>query len=366
MRRTLFVFFIAFFLLGNMNNGAEAAKKSKKSKKKDPQLSFTLIMKAVYDDNVFRYADAEKKDFENHIDSERYPIETIDDLILSTTLDADYRAQLLKGHTTLFSLRLTQYQFWQNKGKDYMSWSFSMIQYFSPQTNFRFNYYYLPERYFRHYYDEDLGTISSATSHAEFGYEQHLLSGRIEHQFFEKLTLSAYYKYGKDYYEENFEEYDAENNSFGIGLKTLITKRADLRCGYGYKESRPKGYDETGETLENSDDRDYSYDQDEFFVRLSLRYLKILSRRPTVYFDFRYRKRDFMTDKSTDDYHYGREDKDYQYRVGTRAQLTDRLNGELFFHYQKRDVDIPLDVDIQEVKNFDRRRFGVGLTYQWQ
>lgn len=351
----VFVIMLAFLMWDGWANPAHC----------DSPFSVTLIFDATYDDNIFRYADDEMSDFENNIDPERYPIETTDDLIFSTAIDVDYRDYFWGGHTTLFSARLTQYQFWQNKRKDYQSLSLTAIQYFSPQTNVRFNYYFLPERYLRHYYDEDLGSLSNATSHVPYVYEKHQVTAEFEQEFFEKMTADVYYKYARDIYDENFEEYDADDHIFGLDLEFDVTRSISLEAGYEFETSEAKGYDEPGETLETSDDRDYAYEEDTFSGGLSFRLPRSLPHRPRLNIDYSYRVRDFVTDKVADEYHYGREDTESILRLELDMRINRNWSYEFAYTFQDRDVDVPLRQQIQEVKNFTRNRIGFEVSYSW-
>ena len=82
------------------------------------ELSFT------YDDNVFRYADADIDRFVNNIEPYRYPIETYDDLITTLQMHAKIRSKLIMNSSTTFNLRIRGNLYYQNSIKDYASLSF--------------------------------------------------------------------------------------------------------------------------------------------------------------------------------------------------------------------------------------------------
>ena len=334
-----------------------------KKTKNNVDLSGLVIFKTAYDDNIFQYSDSEKNDFENGIDPERYPIETTDDLIFTTVFDLDYKTRL-KGHTTLLSARFTQYQYWQNKDKDYESFSFSAIQYFSPKTTIRFNYYFLPEKYFRHYYDEDLSATLTASAFVPFAYKEHQFSLGLSHSF-KKIDLKLYTKYGFELYEENFREYDSDFFTAGLSGDLKLTRKIGLFADVSYIKCNSKGYDQVGERASTSDDRDYSHEQNNYLAGIRFQLPKIAKKSNQVSFSGEFRKRVFTTDKTSDNYHYQREDDDLQLEAEYTLQINKSWSLELSTQFTQRDVDVPLQQEIQEVKDFTRKRVEISVTYGW-
>lgn len=324
-----------------------------------------IAFKTAFDDNIFQYSDGEIDEFEAGQAIERYPIETRDDLILSVFFDVGYRTYLWDGHTTLFKLRYAQYQYWQNKERDYQSFSLTAMQYFSPSTHLRINYYVAPEKYFRHYFDEDIGDITTADSFLPFTYKEHQLSAGIQHQIVKPLTLELYTKFGFEIFEEHFTEYDSDFFVLGGELEYRLSKQIRIRGGYAFLDTDCDGYDDAGETLATSDDKEYSHEENQYSGGITVRLPRIMKKSNTFSIDYRYRERNFTTEKDNDYYHYGRQDKDYTYTFGYHLRLNKHWQVSLEYDYQNREVDVPLLEEINEVKDFTRQRVEFGIAYDW-
>ena len=74
----------------------------------------------------------------------------------------------------------------------------------------------------------------------------------------------------------------------------------------------------------------------------------------------------FTSQKSLEDdpYHVGRIDRVWQFQLAWDKELPNGVDMQVGWKYARRRVESPWDGDIHEDKDYDQRRYWIGLTYK--
>ena len=291
----------------------------------------------TYDSNPFRYSDKDIDLFDRGSYPYRFPFKTRDDLKIRTRLDI----RRFKGRAG-FRLTIANSAYLSNREKSSI--------YLGALLKYRSLYLqasYLPDFLIRYYPDYDSGsTIYLPCYYTEAKAEIGIIALR------RPLRITAFGLAGKRAYPDNFREYDTGFLGAGLRLKKKLSK-AEVKISYMFDRGVARGYDEEGETRENSDDADISYRRHTLAFGFD-RNLGSLS----LALEYRFRSKDFT---GKDLWHRDRTDRDNRFTLTVERPLNNRLSLSAGYTFEMRSTDSPYSDSIEEVKSYKRHLFGLGF-----
>jgi hypothetical protein len=345
-----------------------AASPAKPKKKKSPwQTSVKVGLETIYDDNFLRYSD----DFQTDLLSGEYPhkyqAEQIDSHIFAPSLDMYVQRKMFDMGKTRARFKVKSWRYVQGFLKTNTSFDYQIRQFLSGGRSLEVGYNYAPEQYIRELSDHPPGTgVDDETPYGEFRYTRNVFTMTWRQKLHKKVSLKLFMHRSLRYYNKPYMENDIKD----LGLRTTVSWKAHkewtITADYGYADAPARGWDTIGETRENSDDSNPSYNQDmyQLAVAWSPKWAKPVFNKVDV--RGRYQVAWFTSPKSVEDdpYHAGRIDRVYQTRIAFNRKLPHGVDMQVGFQYAMREVESPWDGDISEDKNYDQRRYWIGLTYK--
>ena len=247
-------------------------KTPKKTKKPVWQLDGGFSLDVIYDDNICRYSDDTLGSFKSGERPEKFAIETYDDLILSPTIQFELARALLFKKRTRFRVRYRRWDYVRNSIKANQEINLRFRQTFRRYDYLEATYTYAPDSYIKELSDRPPFTSRSVPRvYQNFLITRNAFLLRYRYRHARWLSLLGDVGRTLRFYNRPFLENDLWEWNFGV--------RGDIRWGsftttldYGYANVKARGYDEIGESLEDSDnDGDGSYEKDTFRIRFTYR-----------------------------------------------------------------------------------------------
>ena len=324
------------------------------------RLSFT------YDNNVFKYSSDDIDKFVNNIEPYRYPIETYDDFITSIQIQGKIRSEIIENNSSTFNLKIKGNLFYQNREKNYESYTFSIWQKAGKNGHILLRYLLLPKFLIRHYADFDIDTPFSYPYFTKCTFTKH--DAKIEggYTFFKTTDISFFFSHEINDYVKNFDEYDTKKNTFGISASRPFGAVFTPSFRYSYSKANAVAIDEPGERKETSDDSDISNDEDTFILSTDYDFTKSFP--VLLQADVEYTRRIYTTDKPilVDPFHAGREDKKVLFRLQCSLIPTQRISFDIGYIFETKSIFSPYNVElIEEVKNYTKSTFfsNIQISY---
>ena len=329
--------------------------------------SATFGLETIYDDNFLRYSDDYLDVFHAGTDPYKFKIERQDCHILAPSFEVEARRELVALGETRLRFRWKRWQYVQESIKTNSGYSWYVRQFLPGGRSFELSYSYAPEQYIRQLSDEPPW---EAPSHPlvwdEFRYTRNEFALVYRDRFSRDLTWKLDLSRTLRYYNQPF----MENDIFSWGARgTLYWRaRADWRVtfDYGFEHGPARGYDEVGESLEVSDNSDPSYDQDLYQVEVAWSPKWARRAFTSLALSGQYQAYWYTSLKSldADPYHVGRKDNVYSLELTLDRPVAGGVDGVFGFKFSQRTVDSPWQGDIAEDKDYDQRRYWIGLSYK--
>ena len=357
------------------SEAAESPPPPKKStkKKRAPLIKVfgSFGLEAIYDDNVFRFSPENLYDFRSGQKPEKFKLDTYDDFILSPSLTLDFERPVFGKNSTGFRVKYTLYQYFSNPEKTNSSWWLRLRQPTWGRDAVEFHYFHSPWYYIREMSDRPpFSSMAQPLQWIAFDGTRNAFrlaySKRISRTFWGRLEGERVMRF----YNKPFMENDNwEWNISGI-LFTTLSRRWRLTTEYTYSNTKARGYDAVGETLETSDDGDGSYERD--YYRVGLRYRP--RRSVWIFRDAevtgKYMIYYFTSEKPyyEDSTHRGREDKNWsaEIELGTE-KIWGPVSMGIGYRFSKRSstsTSTQVGADsIEEDKNYEYNRYWIGAIY---
>ncbi|MBD3336653.1 MAG: hypothetical protein GF355_14165 [Candidatus Eisenbacteria bacterium] len=344
------------------------AKKSGKSKGHAP-ITFRgkLDVEIIYDDNIVRYSNDYLDDFRHGRYPYKFAVETYDDLILSPTIDFEWRKAIITNRQTRLRFRYTRWEYTTNRIKNNEAYSIRLYQPTWGRDHWDFGFYVAPLSYIRQLPDHPPFTPSSHDQWVPFKYTYNSLYTKYHRRLNSDFRIDLRLGRTIRYYNRPLMENDNWEWNYGARLYWYMSRKWRLTLEYRYSDVEARGADSVGESRGTSDDSDPSYERDSFELDLRYRPPKgqlwivdemILWMGYMAYY--------FTSDKVLyrDPYHVGRLDEFY------RAELefdTEKIYGPINlyggYRYTERTTSAPWKGDIAEDKDYVSNRFWIGVHY---
>ncbi len=317
------------------------------SKADRPVINLAADIQFTYDDNIFLYSENDLKDFQRSIRPYRFTFETSDDFITTLTGSIKLRQKLINQKPTLFSLLYRQHIYAINRVKSYQLFSLNISQNLIKPLTIEIGYLFLPKYLIRYYKDPTSQTSPSDYIGCEFA--EHLFSIELIYRFKRKLSFTPFYKFEMDNYISKFDYYDTKANRFGLNGSYQLQPIISFRGKFEYKIANAEG-----------PVPDISYDQFAWSIGLQI------GKNLKVGVTYGQEQRDFVTDNlpDIDPFHFSRKDKTRNLKITLVIPLTRAIWIDAGYESEKRDVSSPYKETIDEVKDYQNNRFGLGINFR--
>ena len=175
-------------------------------------------IKSTYNSNVLKLSDADISRFKNENDTEKFKINTVDDLIVSTKAVIGIKHTEFIGHTQIAKITLKYDKYISNEMKDEGAIGIDTRRFFSRKVNLYLGYFYYPQIYINRY-----RSVLDDAYH-DFTYAKNVYTGKLSWKIHSKLNLNYKCEFSQVYYDEYFTEYDSDNleNTFGLTFLTCL------------------------------------------------------------------------------------------------------------------------------------------------
>jgi len=312
-----------------------------------PIINLAADIQFTYDDNIFLYSENDLKDFQRSIRPYRFPFETSDDFITTLTGSMKIRQKLFNQKPTIFSLLYRQHVYAVNRMKSYQLFSLNINQNVVKPLTFEIAYLFLPKYLIRYYKDPTSQTSPPDYIGCEFA--EHLFSIELIYRFIKKVTLTPFYKFEIDDYISKFNYYDTKAHRLGLNGIFRLQPIISLRGKFEYKIAQAEG-----------PEPDISYDQLAWLIGLQI------GKNLKVGVTYGQEQRDFVTDNppDIDPFHFGRKDKIRNLKLSLVIPLTRIIWIDAGYEFEKRDVSSQYKEKIDEIKDYQNNRFGLGINFR--
>jgi hypothetical protein len=357
-------------ILSSLNNELYGQKK-KKTEKKVNKWSLSLSIRPYYDSNILKYSEKYIDRFKNREDEGRFHIETIDDLVWSYSIGITFTDNIIGKLRTILGAGFDSDAYTLNSIKTWETYNVFVRQYFSASTSLSASYSYIPGFYVRHFRDEDwvfyYGFVPETFRPYIFSKDD--FSFWLQHIFDWKTTRARiYFTYDRYYLDESNTEYDSNDYIYGFRIYQSLFNKVDLNFGYLYSTSDAKGYDEPGETKEDSDDSDATNYEHAYYAGIDYALPKIFSRNNDISIDVQYLRAFYTTDHflELDPLHAGRFDYNYRVFVNYNIDVIENLTATAFYHWFKRESSSASEENkeyVSDEKDYIQYRVGINFNY---
>jgi hypothetical protein len=342
----------------------------KKSDNKMPEFNVSFSLATIYDDNILKYSDKYIDRFLHNQDSGRFHIDTYDDVILypSLQITASYRIFGKMKSELDFDYLPRFYVVNDIKNWSYLSVGFR--QYLTKRASFKLIYSYIPNFYIRHFRDDDWVEVYGYTpeTYQPMGFSKDYYGFWIQNMFFKNSTVRFSMYYSQYYYNRHFTEYDCDDLFFGLKLYQEVHEKLRLELGYEFTSSDAKGYDEPGETRENSDEADASYYENGMVAKLIWKMPRFFNHSHTLEGEGAYQKRYYTSEHylELDPLHAGRSDDNVQLSLTYEVKLYKSLELSAFYYWFYRDSSTSAEQNeeyVSDEKDYRQNQVGISLKY---
>jgi hypothetical protein len=319
-----------------------------------------LGVTTVYDNNILRYSDKYITRFKNGEDPGRFHINTLDDLILVSSIRASATMNLFGSLGTTGAVDLRRRTYTHNSIKDWSSIGFSLRQDFSRKIAAQIAYTYTPEFYIRHYRDDDWVKKYGyePITFQSYDFKKDELAGWVQYALLVGTRVRTWFSYGRYFYNEHFTEYNCENTLLGFEAYQTIFKNIKLNGGFQIVHSRGGGNAEM----------DPSFNENTYLLGVDFQLPKVFGRLNTLGVDGDYARRCFTSTHylEIDREHAGRQDFEYRLSVTYSFALLENLDLALNYAWHRRDTETLADQNatyLSDEKDYRQYQIGFDVKY---
>ncbi|MCD6417514.1 hypothetical protein J7M00_01865 [bacterium] len=307
-----------------------------------------------YDSNVCKLSDYDLDRFT--YGQKDFLLETSDDGIMRSgfSLRGQKRIDKIRLYGKFF---LTHNLYIRNGYKNYLlcGLGFTIRR---KNTRIKISGSFIPEYASRAYIDDDTDSTKWAS------YMSAAVKVEIRQKLFSGIYVGGRYEFRMARYNDYFPEYDSQRNGFCIFLSRYRPVKVEV--GYYFYKSSARGYDTQGETKENSDESDISYEQDK--VYLSSGYdTKIASFSTQFDIDISGYHRVYTSEKPyfIDPLHLGREEFLLSVSPSTKIFITQKFWTKFSFDYFLRKAHSEYNPDVSKLRDYSRYRATITFGYDF-
>jgi hypothetical protein len=364
--KALSILWIGLFLL----HSPDAFSQKELKRKKTPELEVEIGLASFYDDNILKYSDKYLEKFKNNQDTGRFHINTYDDIVLnpSLKLTGSYRlfGKLRSELEVLYSPRF----YCSNSIKNWNFFTVSFRQYFTKRASIKLIYGYLPDYYLRHFQDDDWYAVYGDVpqQYQPMSYSKNNWGVWLQNTFFRNTLVRLSFYYDQYYYNPHFTEYDCKEFTYGIRITQPFLDRFKFEGAYAFSTSDAKGYDDPGETKENSDEADASYYENAGAARLTYEIPRFFDKKHNLQLEGSYQRRIFTSEHylEVDPLHAGRYDNVFEVTALYELWVIKDLRIRAFYNWFMRDASTTAKQNqdyVSAEKDYRQNQVGIEVTY---
>jgi hypothetical protein len=329
-------------------------------------LRLELAWSSGYDDNIFRLSLKDIHRFQTGTERFPNPNSTWDDWRndLGITLALPWKHANGWETTLEGSAKAALYAI--NHRKNFQRYAASLRQTFGKVWWVEGSFAIIPSYYIREYLDRDLDIRTGCD------YENRSYVAKLRYRSPWRTYLYPFYEFQTYYYNRYFTEFDAEWSTVGLAFDQILSRRWTVSGSYRFTDGNNVGgggltaaSQVTPDTLDDTEYGDGNFHENE--IRASIKYKprRLWKRQWEFSVSSRIRLRDYTTDNSVefDPFHAVRKDTRWEISPRITVDLMQNLTGYMDYLYEQRTTDSPIDY-VREFKDFVRRTYFVGLTYQ--
>jgi hypothetical protein len=314
-----------------------------------------LTIESTYNSNILKLSDTDISRFKNENDTEKFKIDTLDDLVISAKAVTGIKHRKFFGHTQITKITLKYDKYINNEMKDEIMIGFGLRQFFSRKVNLYLGYFYYPQIYVNRY----RGVLDDA--YHDFTYAKNVYTGKLTWKFYPKININYKFEFSQIYYDKCFTEYDADNLEHTLGFTYSASSKVRIGARYSYKISTADGEDAFENLTEIDVIKDASYEANIYNLSFTFPMIFFINKLPLDFStSIRFEQRYFQSENAGDEYHLGRNDETWQVKGDLEYPLSDKwkLNG--FTRFEKRVTDSPY-FDVETEKEYDLYEMGLSI-----
>ncbi|MBC8310699.1 MAG: hypothetical protein H8E72_00175 [Candidatus Marinimicrobia bacterium] len=309
-----------------------------------------------YDSNNLKFSDKEK------LDSTAQPWLLGDNELQSSIIKGGailtYLPYFFEDHETQLKVKLNYSNFVDANDKNYYSYSFKLAQHLGAYSWLRFSYSLLPELYLREYVDRDNPIqLPFIYPSAFFSIEnlQIQYSAPIPS---DKSYLTLSYGVRKQYYNEEFTEFDLEIKDYKVGIYIRDNPHSKISTSLTISIAENIAFQD-GYISTISKDRGYR--QDKFWLSVSMdeQYCQFFSERGM---SISIEKRYFLSSLISDPLHMGREHDDNKLSLWVKKKISKKIDAKIAGSYRSR-ITRSTQEFVKGLKSFHKFDFFITFTY---
>lgn len=353
--------------------GFDASAQKKKKKKNVPEFGVSIGLTTTYDDNILKNSQKYLDRFMNREDEGRFHIDTYDDVIMQPGLSLTASHRIFKNKRSDFNVDYTKRIYVVNDVKNWDFFALGYRQSFAKKASFKFTYSYIPDFYIRHFRDDDWVAVYGYTpeTFTSMGFSKDFYGFWVQNTFFKNTQARLSMSMSEYYYNESYTEYDSKDYAIGIKIGQPLVKNIRLELGYELTTSDAKGYDQPGETKQNSNNSDASFIDDSYTGRITIKLPQLRKLTNSLDLEAEYAQRFFTSEHylEIDPTHAGRWDNVLNLSASYDLTISKSLSFSAFYNYYYRDSKtsaIPNQEYISEEKDYEQNQYGISLKYNFK
>ena len=343
-----------------------------KSKKKGPQFEVKFKLGIVYDDNILKYSKQYLERFMNREDEGRFHIDTYDDLIFFTSLQASSTFRIFGKRKSVINAEVSRRTYAVNGIKNWNYMAFGFRQYITKRLSFKISYSYIPSFYVRHFRDEqwvDVYGYKDPIAFQPYAFSKDNYGLWIQNTFFKNTRIKASLYYAPYYHNKHYTEYDSKNWTYGIQIYQPLHKKFRIEAGYQFITSDAKGYDASVETPETTNGPDATYVEDRFNIGFvwSLPKMKKIKHSFSAKSAFMNRYYTTTHPVEVDWLHAGRYDKNIRLYFNYTVTLSKSIQIRAYYNWYGRDSETTSEFNrnyVSNEKDYTQNIYGLNFTYK--
>lgn len=350
-----------------------AASGESNSKSWHDQLKFsgTFAFEAAYDDNVIHYSGDDLAEFVSVLNVGKFSVTKAGDWILRPRLEIAAKTKGWGGESLSLDFTASSWRYVWNDIKNNESYDVMLKHGAWGVSNFQLGFYHAPMYYIRNFRDRDPFTSRAGPlEYKDFSLTSNSLYLGFWKKYSKKVRGKLELKRAWRYFNQAFMENDNWEWRITGYLQYSLFSFLDVKGEYAYSYVEGRGADSVGETRENSDNSDPSYERDAYAADLIFGFpkkaplrlsgLTLKGDHQIYYFTSKKRLED-------DPFHVGRKDKIYRFEaiVDTRPVIGP-ANLQGGYRYTERTSTAPeasAGEDIGEEKDYTDNRIWIGVQY---
>lgn len=314
-----------------------------------------LSLESIYKSNILKLSDTDISRFKNENDTDKFKINTVDDLVVSAKAVTGIKHTEFFGHTQIAKITLKYDKYISNEMKDEFTIGIDTRRFFSRKVNLYLGYFYYPQIYVKRY-----RSVLDDAYH-DFTYTKNVYTGKLTWKVHTKISVNYKCEFSQVYYDEYFTEYDADNLENALGLTYLVSQKVRIEARYSYKVSTADGEDAFDNPAEIDIIKDASYEANIYNLSLTLHQLFFINKLPLDFSaNTRFEQRYFQSENTGDEYHLGRNDEIWQIKGDLEYPFSDKWKLSGSTRFEKRVIDSPFS-DIETEKEYDLYEMGFSI-----